>query len=442
MLFYLFAEELGVHSRRKRHERRAEAGRERADGIGYTALRARYLGGVARNEVEHRLFFGQFCNGREHAERVRGKEYDRLGVFADRRDDLIGNEVDGIGNARVLGERAVGVVGRAFVGIDDDVLDERAEAYRAVDLGLVLFAEVYALSIAAALDIEYAVVRPAVLVVADEPALGVGGERRFARAGKTEEQRGIAAAVERHIGGAVHAQHAFLRQQVVHEREYGLFHLARVLRADDEYYLALERKQYRRFAVGAALLGIELEPGHGDKRIILFERFELFFRRTDKHVVHEQVFGRVLVDDAYRNAVFGVCARKSVEYIDVFAAEVFASLFIDKLELVFRELFVLAAPAYLFRNALFVDYESVFGRTSGVRARLNEQRARVHEPCRLGLERLLGKQSRAEVALDFERVFDTVLFDSECLHICSFLGLAALILTVKVCREIRRARGA
>ena len=48
------------------------------------------------------------------------------------------------------------------------------------------------LGVAAALEVEDAVVAPAVLVVADEDPLGIGRERRLARARQAEEDRHVA----------------------------------------------------------------------------------------------------------------------------------------------------------------------------------------------------------------------------------------------------------
>ena len=66
--------------------------------------------------------------------------------------------------------------------IKHDILEDASEADGIPDLGFFLFFETDALGVAAALDVEDAVVTPAVLVVADEGARWVCGERRFARA--------------------------------------------------------------------------------------------------------------------------------------------------------------------------------------------------------------------------------------------------------------------
>src|SRR5690606_41133465 len=69
-------------------------------------------------------------------------------------------------------------------------LQHRAEALAGgEDLGFGLFGEGDHLGVAAALEVEDAVVGPAVLVVTDEAAVGIGRERRLAGAGEAEDRK-------------------------------------------------------------------------------------------------------------------------------------------------------------------------------------------------------------------------------------------------------------
>lgn len=65
-----------------------------------------------------------------------------------------------------------------------------------------------------------------VLVVADEVAVGVGGEGGLAGAGQAEEEGGVAFLSL--VGRAVHGHHAVQRQPVVHHGEDALLHLTSV----------------------------------------------------------------------------------------------------------------------------------------------------------------------------------------------------------------------
>ena len=62
------------------------------------------------------------------------------------------------------------------VFVHSDVLQQSVALDGVVDVGLGLLIQVNDLGVAAALEVEHAVVVPAVLVVADQQALGIGGE--------------------------------------------------------------------------------------------------------------------------------------------------------------------------------------------------------------------------------------------------------------------------
>ena len=90
--------------------------------------------------------------------------------------------IDGVGNTGVLCNALVSEVAYT-VGIDCYVLKKGVAADRVVDVRLGILIEVDDLCIAAAFEVEDAVIVPAVLVVADQQALGVGGEGGLAGAG-------------------------------------------------------------------------------------------------------------------------------------------------------------------------------------------------------------------------------------------------------------------
>ena len=71
---------------------------------------------------------------------------------------------------------------------EHDIFQHRAESQRLENIGLVFGCQIDGLGIAAALDVEDAVIAPTVLVVADEVALRIGGERGFAGAAQAEQE--------------------------------------------------------------------------------------------------------------------------------------------------------------------------------------------------------------------------------------------------------------
>ena len=103
--------------------------------------------------------------------------------------------VDRIGGAGVLGQRAVVEIEPARRLVDRHILEHGSRALGGgVDLRLGVRRQPDDLGIAAALEIEDAVGRPAMFVIADEGPAGIGRQRRLAGARKAEEERRIAPA--------------------------------------------------------------------------------------------------------------------------------------------------------------------------------------------------------------------------------------------------------
>ena len=175
------------------------------------------------------------------------------------------HEVERIGRAGVLGLRVVVIVGNARCGIEHHVLQHGAETVGGfVDLGLGFLRELDAFGVAAAFEIEDAVFRPAVLVVADQRAVGIGGERGLAGAGEAEEQRNVAVLAD--IGGAMHRHHALRRQIEIERGEHRLLHLAGVGGIADQDDLPGEVDGDDGFGAHAVALGVGLEARQVDDR--------------------------------------------------------------------------------------------------------------------------------------------------------------------------------
>src|SRR5205823_14802390 len=108
------------------------------------------------------------------AERVAGQKENivRMAAAAGRLDVV--NELHRVRRPRVLSVLLAAVIGSPRARIEDDVFQHGAETDGVPDLRLVRLRKIDALGVTAAFEIENALVGPAVLVVADEPALGVG----------------------------------------------------------------------------------------------------------------------------------------------------------------------------------------------------------------------------------------------------------------------------
>ena len=124
---------------------------------------------------------------------------------------------------------------------------------------------------------------------------------RLARAGQPEEQGHVAALP--HVRGAVHREHALLRQQVVQNREHRLLDLAGVVRAANDHELLLEADGDANLGLGAVAGGMwrgsRTRAGPSTRGL----KFELFGRRPQEQAPGEQAVPRLLGDDAQRQPV-------------------------------------------------------------------------------------------------------------------------------------------
>ena len=211
------------------------------------------------------------------------------------------------------------------------------------------------------------------LVIADQAAAGIGGERRLAGAGKSEEQRGHAIGAD--VGRAVHGKHVALGQQEVHHAEDGLLHFAGIFRAADEHQLLAEVDQHEDFGVGAVALGIGLEAGRADDGELGLVGLQLFRGRANKQLPHKKVVPGVFVDHLDGQRVLRIGAAKQVLDKKLFALQIVEHALIKRVELIGREGLVGGAPRdFVFGDGV-LDGELVFGRTAGALAGLGHQRA-------------------------------------------------------------------
>mmetsp|Transcript_3864 Transcript_3864/g.12892 ORF Transcript_3864/g.12892 Transcript_3864/m.12892 type:complete len:667 (-) Transcript_3864:49-2049(-) len=313
----LVAEQVRVDRRVEREEGRAEARGERRRRLGDAALRAGDLGRVAGEEVVHGLALAQARHGRQDAEGVAGEEDHGLRVARGLRPVERPDVVDRVRHAAVGRLGQIRVVRRAAFGVERDVLEHGVRADRFEDVGLRRLLQVRGLGVAAALEVEDARVVPAVLVVADERALRVRGERRLARAAEAEEERDVAGLAD--VRRAVHREDAPEREQVVHEREDALLVLAAVVGAVDDRELPLEVEGDGDVAVQAVRLpALVPQRARVDDREVhaLVRRQEARERLgPDEHVRHEVLLPRELVHEADVDA--RARARAAVQVRDV-----------------------------------------------------------------------------------------------------------------------------
>ena len=243
---------------------------------------------------------------------------------------------------------------------------------RLPDLGLGLGREADRLGVAAALEVEDAVVAPAVLVVADQQPLGIGRERRLARAGEAEED-GDVLAVLRDVRGAVHGHDALERQPVVHQREDGLLDLAAVEGAPDQDLAPRRVEADEHLRARAVLRRVGLDLGLVEDEHVRLEACELRLGGLDEHRLRKERVVWVCREDAHREPVLRVSAAEGVDHVDVPPLEVRDDLGAQPVEVLLRDLGVDVAPPDPVLGARLVHDELVLRRAAGEAARVDDQ---------------------------------------------------------------------
>ena len=377
----LLTQQLRVHHGVQWHERASETRREVGHGLLDATLRSSHLRRVAAEEVVHGLLRRQLADGRQHAVGIARQEDDRLRVTRHAVLLVVGDVVDGIRHTSVLRLAHVVEVQRAVV-THHHVLQQRVALDRVPDVRLLLARQVDRLRVAAALEVEDAVVVPAVLVVSDQETLGVRGQRRLARSRQTEEQSAVA--VLAHVRRAVHRQNAVQRQLVVHHAENALLHLAAVLRAHHQRQLVLQVEAHERLAVQTLALPVLVHQtlARVDHREVGLEVADLLLRLgTHEHVRHEVVLPRVLRDEAHALAALGVRSAVAVEHVHLLSVHVLLHVVVHLVEHLLRHRLVGGnrTPPDVALARLALHEVLVLGRTTRVDARVHLEGTRLRE---------------------------------------------------------------
>ena len=93
-----------------------------------------------------------------------------------------GDEFEGIAGAGVFRDLVARIIGRARARIENEIFKNGAEANGIPDTRLAGRRQANRLGVAAAFEVEDPLVRPAVFVIADQSAFGIGRQRGFAGA--------------------------------------------------------------------------------------------------------------------------------------------------------------------------------------------------------------------------------------------------------------------
>ena len=280
----------------------SEAGGEGRSGLGDSALGSGKLCGESGQEVVLGLFGSQDGYRRQYAEGVSGQEDNFLGCRrCGYRAHNVLNMVNRIRYTGVLGHALIGEVDLAVL-IQSYVLKQSVSLDCVVDIRLGVLVQVDNLCIAAALEVEHAVVVPAVLVIADQQTLGIGGKGGLTGSGKAEEDGGVLTV---HIGirGAVHGSDSLQRQVVVHHGEHTLLHLSAIPGVQDNLLAAGDVEYNCRLGVQSQLLVVlNLRLGSVVDNEIRLKVCKLFLGRLNEHVGYKVCLPGNFHDETDRHA--------------------------------------------------------------------------------------------------------------------------------------------
>ena len=268
-----------------------------------------------------------------------------------------------------------------------------------------------ALGVAAALDVKDAHIGPAVLVVADQQARGVGRKRGLAGAGQAKEHGGLVRDGI-HAGRAMHGQHVVLDgQQVVHDAEDGLFDLAGVAGARDQDHALLEVDDHRGAGVETLDGRIALIAGgceHAEVRLAGARDFA--GERASEHLFNKECLAGTLAGDEQAARVVTVGAGHAARDEHIALVEIVDDAGLNGLVALDGQRAVDGAPGDLVVHVGRVDDKAVVGRAAGALPRLDHQ-------CAVGghatfvaadgmLDELGCRQVNQQAGLVLGRVFD------------------------------------
>ena len=347
----------------------------------------------------HRLLRGQPRDRRQNAIGVGGQEDDVLGHRPQILLRRVRDEVDRVGTAAIFRQRVIVQVDLAAFLVDHDIFQHRAEPLGGgEDLRLGLGRQVDHLGIAAALEIEDRLVRPAMLVIADQGAAGIRRQRRLAGAAQAEEDGRVA--VRADIGRTMHRHDALGRQQIVEDAEHRLLHFAGIAGAADQDQLLGEVDRDHRLAAAAMAGRIGDEGRQVDDGIFGREVGQRLRLGPHQQGADEQVMPGELVDDAHIDPIFGL--RPAIEVGDielVLLAQRLEEILLQRGEMRRRHRHIgLAPPDGVLRLGI-LDDELVAGAAAGMLASLDDQRAVLGQNALAIGKRGLDQRRSAEVPI-------------------------------------------
>ena len=254
------------------------------------------------------------------------------------------------------------------------------------------------------------------LVVSDERAVRIGGERGLAGAGKAEEDRRVA--ILAGIGRAMHRHDVLRRQDIVQIGEDRLLHLAGVARSADQDDPAGEVASDDRFAPDAVTLRVSLEGRHVEDGQVGNEGGDVLGRRANEQVADEQRVPGVFGEDARLDAEGRVCPAVEILREQGLALGVGEEVGEQDVEMLDRQGNVVVPPDDRIGVGV-ADDEFVLRASPGVDAGIGDKRPVLGDVRLVPLQGVLVKLRRAEVPVDARQSAEPEMVRPEVRVVCA-----------------------
>ena len=356
---------------------------------------------------------GQPRNRGQNAECVTGEHDHVLGVAAQPVAGGVGDVIERIGAPHVLGQAAVFEIQRLGLFVEDHVLDHGAEhAGGGKDFRLCLGVQPDRLGIAAAFEIEGAAIRPAMFVVADQGAVGIGRQGGLAGARQAKEHGGIHRVAIGVVGRTVHRHDALFWQQVVEHAKDGFLVFARVFGVADQDQLLVEIHRDHGFGAAAVARRVGLEAGAVDDCEIRGEAVQLVLAGTAQQVADEQVVPGQFVNHTHVQAVRGIGPGEQILHEIGAALHVLQHVGVQAIKGVGLHRGVVVPPDGIF-GGLGAHGELVLGRTAGKFTGADQEGAAIAQRAFAVLQRGLDQGGLHKIVIDIAQPLDPLIFEAE-----------------------------
>ena len=428
--FHFLNQFFRIFGRMQFQESLAEAGGEGRRRFRDAPLRSRKFCGKTGQEIIFGLFMGQDGNRRQHPESIRRQEDHILCIRPLGRGTdglyVMLNVFDGIGSPGIFRQALVMEIHLA-IRVNGYVFHQGVAADGIIDIRFGVFIQVDDLGIAAAFQVEDAVIVPAVFVVADKQTVGIRGQGGLAGAGQAEEDSSVLAFQVR-VGGAVHGSNALQGKVVVHHGEHALLHFAAVPGVQDHLFMAGNVKGDAGFRIQPQLLVVFYRSlGRFVNYEVRLKVLQFFFRRRNEHILYKVGLPCHFHNEADGHAGSLVGAAESVYHKQPFTAEMFYSQFLYSLPgflahtVVVVRIFIRSPPDSIFGIFIFHNV-FVLGGTAGINACLYIYGAQFRKLALIETYQVfphffLKKEFVGRIVNDFRCAGNTVLFQIQLCHV-------------------------